>query len=325
MDFMKSRVNKYADLHQKIASDAESTVENSDLSHFANRLNEIDDQFERVNTGSHETILPNRARKNDVEDSDKVDPMVDTFETDYLKGFLDEVKEYNVKKGYRDISDTQANILDDLRAELTGKAQEEKAKIQEKFAQTQSIYSEKELAKIADELIKEEKEMDNFDLQKEADDETEDLNDTLVFGQEISIHSQDDEVMDNVDEKKVLKQMDPSKLVLNMSDQEQEETDQPAKEENISEAIQGMSYDNEEEDFEEEFEEEFSLGHRADKREVDLFEQTLSLQHKVLDLENNIEEMSATTSKTNQLLHVVLSLLLFAIIVVALLIVAQFI
>ena len=292
---MKSRVSKYADLHQKIASDTESTVENSDLSHFANRLNEIDDQFERVNTGSHDSVEPHRARTQELKSIEKKDPLVDTFETDYLKGFLDEVKEYNVKKGYRDISDTQANILDDLRSELQ-KDKSSQALVPDEFAQTQSIYSEKELAEIAREMM-----IDEEDLPLE-DSNTEDLDlsETLVFGQEISLSSEEH------DEEDVSSEDD----IVILDD-----------EESISDAILGMSYDDESDDDDDDY---FEEKYQRNEQDEKLLEQTLTLQHKVLDLESNIEEMSASTSKTNQLLHVVLSLLLFAIIVVALLIVAQF-
>ena len=306
---MKSRVRKYADLHQKIASDTESTVENSDLSHFANRLSEIDDQFERVHTSKQALVSPSRARKNDHEELEKVDPIVDTFETHYLKDFLEEVKEYNVKKGYRDISDTQANILDDLRGELKDSAMDN-LEFEDDIAQdleaTQSIYSEKELAKIAEAIF--EDEQNDLKTHRTKDEIIHD-DEILVFGEEISNEVQDES---------------PKKEFTLEEDDSEEFSDEAT----ISMAIHDMSYDNEGEDnleLDTSDKEFINESKSYEPRDQELFEQTQTMQHKIFDLENNLEEMSSTTIKTNRLLHVVLSLLLFAIIVVALLITAQII
>lgn len=320
---MKSRVKKYADLHQEIASDTESTVENSDLSHFANRLSEIDDQFERVHTSRQDVIAPSRARKREDSNNDSIDPMVDTFETDYLKGFLDEVKEYNVKKGYRDISDTQANILDDLRGDFSNQNKKPlKIDKPHDLEETQTIYSEKELAKIAEELIDEDH---HYDQEKQSE-----LEATQVFGQELLNLSDldSDSDYDGNNEEELEGDLDNDLLSNDTEDLDENENDQT-----ISMAIQDMSYsdddyeDEESNSFELEednFEDEDEDAHK-NRIKQELFEQTQTLSRKVLDLEQNIDEMSTTTSKTNRLLHVVLSLLLFAIIVVALLIAAQFI
>ena len=306
---MKSRVKKNADIHQRIASDTESTVENSDLSHFANRLSEIDDQFERVHTSKQATTDPSRARKLDYDETDGIDPMVDTFETHYLEDFLEEVKEYNVKKGYRDISNTQENVLDGLREKISGSKFHEKNSNEEEdlidLEKTQSIYSEKELAKIAEEFFVED---DEKSLQENEDtDQEESFNDDeiLVFGEEISFETYDDE--SNTEE---------------ASDHHDEDSVDEA---TISMAIQEMSYDNDE-DSEEDFDgEDSSQSFSLNQKDHDLYDQTQTLQHKIVDLENNLDQMSTTNNKTNRLLHVVLTLLLFAIIVVALLIAAQII
>ena len=58
---MRSRVRKNQALYTQIASDTESKVESSDLSHFANRLNAIDEQFGKMDVAS-ETTEPNHAR-----------------------------------------------------------------------------------------------------------------------------------------------------------------------------------------------------------------------------------------------------------------------
>ena len=104
---MKSRVEKNKELHKKINQTIDENVNSEALSHYANRLNEIDDQFDRMDTPSR--IEPKRAK----ESTTNLD-IFDTFENEYLKDFLDEVKAYNVEKGYRSSQDTNENILEQL-------------------------------------------------------------------------------------------------------------------------------------------------------------------------------------------------------------------
>ena len=147
---MRSRVNKNAELYTQIANDTESKVESNDLSHFANRLNAIDEQFGKMNVVNEQTC-PNHARsieetyqtsnQNQTEtpvseepyqsQEEEVKPTAnydqpsfkglddfDTFESTYLNDFLAEVKEYNVTKGYRDENNTSTNIMRDLNLDI---------------------------------------------------------------------------------------------------------------------------------------------------------------------------------------------------------------
>ncbi|CAM3573095.1 hypothetical protein ERUR111494_00740 [Erysipelothrix urinaevulpis] len=319
---MKSRVKKYSNLHQEIASDAESSVENSDLSHFANRLNDIDDQFERVQTSTQTmSDIPSRARKNveqDFEKEQKADELVDTFENHYLKDFLAEVKEYNVKKGYRDVSDTQANILSDLQEQLDRpykkrNLQEEKQVYQERPQKlNQEVYDGEELGQLARELMndhtKEEKvlasQIEDEPVEKPLDDFQDD---TLVFGQQVL----QDEPQESLDDETI------AMAVLGMANQD--ERDQALSEEATDETVE----ENLDEVHVEESDVDLKEQNYPKIDHQNFLEQTQTLQHKVIDLEKDLDKMSNTTARTNQLLHVVLSLLLFAIIVVALLLVAQ--
>lgn len=102
---MKSRVERYKSLHEKIDQSVDEKVASSGLSEFANRLNEIDHQFEPMHV--KDKVQPKRAKETELE-------IFETFENEYLKDFLDEVKAYNVEKGYRDTSNTHQNILKEL-------------------------------------------------------------------------------------------------------------------------------------------------------------------------------------------------------------------
>lgn len=102
---MKSRVERYKSLHEKIDQSVDEKVTSRGLSEFANRLNEIDHQFEPMHV--KDKVPPKRAKEIELE-------IFETFENEYLKDFLDEVKAYNVEKGYRDTSNTHQNILKEL-------------------------------------------------------------------------------------------------------------------------------------------------------------------------------------------------------------------
>lgn len=102
---MKSRVERYKALHEKMDHSIDEKVETPELSQFANRLNEIDDHFEPMDIQAK--AAPKRAKETELE-------IFDTFENEYLRDFLDEVKAYNVEKGYRDASNTHQNILKEL-------------------------------------------------------------------------------------------------------------------------------------------------------------------------------------------------------------------
>lgn len=104
---MKSRVARNRDLYERLNQTVDEKIENNDLSSFANRLNSLDTQFEKMDVEENLNYLPSHARSQE-------EPIFETFENEYLKDFLDEVKEYNVQKGYRSHSDTTSNILNEI-------------------------------------------------------------------------------------------------------------------------------------------------------------------------------------------------------------------
>lgn len=279
----KSRVKKYESLHQEIAADMESDVKNSDLSRFANRLNQIDDQFEKIHTNELKTESPVRARQHQNQANEFVDHSNDHYENEYLKDFLSEVKEYNVKKGYRD-EDTRSNLISEIKKEMN---------------------ADKELEVLDDDLETIVEELSFVEKNKLTSEEIqEELEKTKVYGQGI---------------------YDTQDLDL------AEEMDAPQDEQTISLAVKELvddlddtSYDEHEfDDFEEPFADTDELEDRIAINQ-ELLEQTQTLQHKIIDQEKTIDEMNDKMVRTNRLLNVVLSLILFAIIVVLLLFVKQF-
>lgn len=273
----KSRVKKYESLHQEIAADMESDVKNSDLSRFADRLNQIDDQFEKIHTNEFKEQAPIRARQNKNENNDFVDPVNNDYESEYLKDFLNEVKEYNVKKGYRE-EDTRSNLINELKKEMD--------------AEEALDVLDNDLESIVEELnFVEKSKLTSEDIQRE-------LEKTKVYGQEIA--DETDEMSIENDGETI--SLAVKELVDEMNDSDTDELD---------------------EFMDDAFDEDDNYGQRISINQ-DLLEQTQTLQHKIIDQEKTIDEMNDKMVRTNRLLNVVLSLILFAIIVVLLLFVKQF-
>lgn len=284
---MKTRVSRNKELHQTIATDTESTVESSDLSHFANRLNEIDNQFSRMNVEKKEDRILEHARQTDVNLEDTLDQSVDvndtqfdTFESAYLKDFLAEVKDYNVKKGYRDIENTSSNIMKELRLESLEKSR-----------------SISDIDEVVEPFVNP---IDSNDLEKvltEIDEEA-----TQIY-QAVDHNSRPEHVSVESMEQTI------AMAVQSMGDEDYEAQDE--------------NYVAEEEIVEEEFAPEFFVADAAEEESVEpnaftreLMEQTQTLQFKIVDQERSIEEMGDTIVRTNRLLNTVLSLLMLAIVVV---------
>lgn len=99
-----SRVKKNAELRQAIENSRESELSSEVLSPFADRLNRISPDLSSVEPVS--TVAPELSRhakgENDANFTPYVSPLDPAFHHDYLNEFIDEVKHYNVKKGYAD-------------------------------------------------------------------------------------------------------------------------------------------------------------------------------------------------------------------------------
>ncbi|EFY09697.1 hypothetical protein PT226_04090 [Erysipelothrix rhusiopathiae] len=323
---MKSRVNKYQDLHEQIALDSESNIENSDLSHFANRLNQIDDQFDKMDVVAREDREPTHARQieevqeeHSVIEEAKTEPQFDTFESAYLKDFLDEVKEYNVRKGYRDLENTDANILSELN----------------KSSEIAKPFNDDEMTTVLHAIDPELSTMDadvfiEDEIEEEVNlDELPNLDETIVFK---SVEQSNADTFDEEDELEktiamaVQEMVDDEDVSLDLSGQdsfdsvefelEADEFENILSEEDDSIFEMQAQLDAMEDYSDNDFD--------SDKFRSELLAQTQTLQHKIIDQEQNIDQMNETMVRTNRMLNVVLSLLILAIIVVLLLIVAQF-
>ncbi len=113
-----SRVKRYEDLRKRIEDDSigTETPPEEKLQSYAKRLNEIDPSiFKKVTITEEEPNTPQRERKvtSDYDDSDST---MQEFRNEYLDDFINEVREYNIKKGNRESENTQIDILNQLHA-----------------------------------------------------------------------------------------------------------------------------------------------------------------------------------------------------------------
>lgn len=305
---MKSRVNKNIELHQSLSMSLETESQSKDLSHYANRLNEIDDQFRRVEIEGLSSHTPQRARINEPGFSDFHEPQLyDTFENTYLKDFLNEVKEYNVKKGYRTHEDTDAHIVSELTSKPNAVHEDIRSALREM----------------------------NF----ESDVQDTNLESTRVYSRD-DLNEDLDSVISSLDktlsmpilEEETLSKDEPQFVTF----KEPSESDN----ESVLEISKDETPDSEIECFDESGEsEEIAMGDHEesmtdtqlvipnynldDTFKRSLLEQTQTLQHKIIDQERHLEDMNDVMIRTNRLLHSVISILLLAIFVVIVLVVAQ--
>lgn len=106
-----SRVKKYQALRNEIENDREEDLVSPALSSYAERLNKIDPLLSKQSTqGRNESYEALHFRREQAINTK--DEFVDKpLETDYIQEFLEEVRNYNLSKGYRKEFDTELDIL----------------------------------------------------------------------------------------------------------------------------------------------------------------------------------------------------------------------
>ena len=130
-----TRTKKYADLRQKIKQDAEVEIKTKELSQYANKLNNIDkNNFDKMEVASKSPASKLYTKKlifntaeNKIVDSENDDNIteVNTDDIDieeiketndeYIAKYIDEVKEYNKEKGLLLDTNTQLNVIKNIR------------------------------------------------------------------------------------------------------------------------------------------------------------------------------------------------------------------
>ena len=109
-----SRVKKNQTLRNTIENDREEELVSPALSSYAERLNKINPMLTRSSSpSSNSSYQALHSRREQSLNLDKTEPnsMKNSIESDYINEFLEEVRNYNLKKGYRTEFDTDLEIL----------------------------------------------------------------------------------------------------------------------------------------------------------------------------------------------------------------------
>ncbi len=106
-----SRVKKYAQLREELTNDNESEVKSEALAPYADRLSKIDARFQPMETvkTTHSPLHSRNAAYAPVEEPVTFEES--TFNSEYLDQFIEEVKQYNMRKGYRKSDDTKKELV----------------------------------------------------------------------------------------------------------------------------------------------------------------------------------------------------------------------
>lgn len=109
-----SRVKKNQVLRNTIENDREEELVSPALSSYAERLNKINPMLTRSSTpgsnDSYQALHSRREKSLNLDDSNE-NIASNSFEPNYINDFLEEVRNYNLKKGYRTEFDTDLEIL----------------------------------------------------------------------------------------------------------------------------------------------------------------------------------------------------------------------
>lgn len=107
-----SRVKKNQVLRNTIENDREEELVSPALSSYAERLNKINPMLTRTSvSSSSEPYQALHSRREKSLDFDTKPIKSNTVETEYINDFLEEVRNYNLKKGYRSEFDTDLEVL----------------------------------------------------------------------------------------------------------------------------------------------------------------------------------------------------------------------
>lgn len=107
-----SRVKKNQVLRNTIENDREEELVSPALSSYAERLNKINPMLTRTNvTNTSEPYQALHSRREKSLNLGSSNSKSNTIETEYINEFLEEVRNYNLKKGYRNEFDTDLEIL----------------------------------------------------------------------------------------------------------------------------------------------------------------------------------------------------------------------
>lgn len=324
-----SRVKKYEDLRKQIEDDGlgSETLPDEKLQDYAQRLNEIDPTiFKKVAVSEEEPYTPERERivpKPDYRD----EANTDEFHNEYLDDFINEVREYNIKKGTRENEDTQIDILNQLNAVSRAKRSDylqniEEVKVQPEV-ESKTTATKEEIAEqvknliveepMIEETIKEEQKKQS----KEALPIVKQLNQpeaTRAFVRPISEERQKKQLEATAEMKQLAKQSEDD--TMQMQKMKQEASLEQLAQEAIKPSKRHPFINRKEKPTTVPTKEEQDEIEREKRLQQKLVEETQQLRVQLNEYEDDLNDLSEGVEKTNKLLNIILGCLILALLVI---------
>ncbi len=274
-----SRVKKYAELRKSIETDnnIDMQMQSKDAEDQEKTLEKFDSSvFKKVDIKSNEEYTPAREKKEDASlEQSLVD---DTFTNEYLDDFIKEVRAYNIRKGNREMDDTQADILYQLNAANRAKRthyiqQIEDTKEDAAEEERKTVLTQDQIALQVQNLLREEN--NEVEEAERVEEEIEEVADEILSEAEEIVEESND-----VENTKVL----PIQ-----------------KEETAKKIIQPAVLDEEE---------------PTGAMHKQLLEETQQLRVQMDEYEDELTELSDGVQKTNKLLNVLLCFLILVLLII---------
>lgn len=327
-----SRVKKYEELRKQIEDNTIEIEENPQkkLQDYAHRMNDIDPSiFKKVKISDEEPYIPERERK--VSSSyDSLEDTTSEFRNEYLDDFINEVREYNIRKGNRENENTQIDILNQLQAVSPSRRSNYVEIIQddEDMMDTTSL-SKEEIAAQVQSLLADDKQIvldDDMQMESEADIRA------SLFARKQFIREGDEEqgvVEPFVDDHAIMK----DKIAQPVDEEDNGETkllQKPAfagmaeavkplmdpVEPKQSAAVETPVIEKVIKNRHKEIEEDPKEIEREEKLQQKLVEETQQLRVQLNEYEDDLNDLSEGVEKTNKLLNVILGCLILALLVI---------
>lgn len=261
-----SRVKKYENLRKSIETDRLSGADAA--------IKDITDSHVEINTyaPSHEkeAVFNEEVKKNDLDN---------TFKNEYLDSFIQEVRDYNIKKGVREYEDTKLDILQ----QLSSKNREKRANYVE------NIEDNEEVKEVSDETMEISRQVLNL-LNENSDDAKTNMG-TVNAEEYIERYPKTDyEEHQNIptDAERMSSELESRIASL---ESQLVETTQQLKAQNNN--------DPQEDDFE-----------QYSKRE--LVEETMKLKVQMDEYKDELEDLNTGIDSNNRLLNIIITILIIA-------------
>lgn len=306
-----SRVKRYEDLRKQIEDDSigTDTPPEEKLQSYAKRLNEIDPSiFKKVTITEEEPNTPQRER---VETSiyDDNDSTMQEFRNEYLDDFINEVREYNIKKGNRESENTQIDILNRLNAVSRAKRSDYIQNIEDEVKEVKQeeavIQNREDIAAQVKSLLEEEALQPEPLIQRtdtKKADESKPAEATVEVMKPTDVTSQELKKESPVKQPKT--KMTPSAQPVNVNQSAAEKKEKQSVMQNKPKPKPVAA-----KELQAEVEREQKLHQK-------LVEETQQLRVQLNEYEDDLNDLSEGVEKTNKMLNVILGCLILALLVI---------